>query len=118
MVRFTLLHYFAGGSYQAGTPGGPWTEHEIRVVQDKVRLMVNPQLAKELYEDTERFPPIVDLAFGNVWHPEDPDNDWFNASFSRAHPEFAATTRKLIRLAFHDCLKNVDAAGFNHHLTF
>jgi len=110
-LSFLLLVSGSGGSYQAGTPGGSWTEHEIRVVQEKVRLMVNPQLAKDLYEDTERFPPIVDLAFGNVWHPEDPENDWFNASFSRAHPEFAATTRKLIRLAFHDCLKNVDAAG-------
>jgi len=98
-------------AYQPGTPGGPWTEEEIDIVQQKVRLIVNPEKAKELFGDTERFPPIVDLAFGNVWHPEDPDNKWFNASFSRKHPEFAASTRKLIRLAFHDCLRNVDEGG-------
>jgi hypothetical protein len=110
-LSLLVLVSYSDEAYQAGTPGGPWTEEEIRIVQDKVRIMVNPKLAKELFEDTEKFPPIVDLAFGNVWHPDDPDNDWFNASFSRAHPEFAASTRKLIRLAFHDCLKNVDAAG-------
>jgi len=110
-MSFTVLVSGSDGAYIAGTPGGPWSEQEIQTVQEKVRIMVNPKLAKELFEDTEKFPPIVDLAFGNVWHPEDPDNDWFNASFSRAHPEFAASTRKLIRLAFHDCLKNVDAAG-------
>jgi len=102
---------FSGGKYLAGSPGGPWTEQEIDIVQQKVRLLVNPAKRKELFEDTVRFPPIIDLAYGNVWHPEDPNNDWFNASFSRAHPEFCASTRKLIRLAFHDCLKNIDDDG-------
>ena len=74
--------------------------------------MTNPDNAKTLYNDNNRFPPIVNLVFGDHWHPDDPDNKhWFNHSFPRTHPELAPTTRKLVRLAFHDCLKNKDEDG-------
>ena len=102
------------GSYVPGTPGGPWTDQEILIVKEKVRHMTDFQYVKELYHYTEHFPPIVDLTYGNVWRPDDPGNKlWFNNTYSRADKVQAPTTRKLLQLAFHDCLKNVDADG-NH----
>ena len=98
--------------YSPGSPGGPWTDEEVLIVKEKVLVMTNPDNAKTLYSDENRFPPIVNEVFGNVWHPEDPSNKhWFNKSFPRTHPELAPTTRKLVRLAFHDCLKNKDEEG-------
>ena len=81
-------------------------------MKEKVRVMTNPDNAETLYSDVNRFPPIVNLVFGDHWHPEDPGNKhWYNHSFPRTHPELAPTTRKLVRLAFHDCLKNKDEMG-------
>ena len=74
--------------------------------------MLNQDKRKELFGDQEKFPPIIDLAYGNVWWgADDPRNEWHNASFSRAHPERSANTAKLIRLAFHDCVKSMDSEG-------
>ena len=76
--------------------------------------MIDFRNAKDLFHWNEHFPPIVNTVYGNVWKPEDPTNKhWFNRSFSRADMMQAPTTRKLLQLAFHDCLKNVDSAG-NH----
>ena len=111
--------------YVPGSPGAAWTEEEVRVVQEKVglanmstifvsqvRLMINPDNADSLYKWNPRFPDIVNEVYGNVWKPEDPSNKhWFNHSFTRAHPELAPTGRKLIQLAFHDCLKYSDDKG-------
>ena len=53
-------------------------------MKEKILVMTNPDNAKALYSDENRFPPIVNLVFGNVWHPEDPSNKhWFNKSFPR-----------------------------------
>ena len=102
------------GSYIPGTPGGPWTDEEVLIVKEKVRHMIDFRNAKELFHWNEHFPPIVNEVYGNVWKPEDPSNKhWFNRSFSRSEMMQAPTTRKLIQLAFHDCLKNIDSNG-NH----
>jgi len=74
--------------------------------------MINPDKANSLYAWNERFPPIVNLVYGWVWKPDDPEtNKWYNHSFTRSHPELAPTSRKLIQLAFHDCLKYSDGKG-------
>ena len=100
------------GAYQPGTPGGYWTEEEIDIVQQKVRYLVNPDNLKAIFNDKGRFPDIVDLTYGNVWWgPDDERNKWQNTSFKRAHRELIASTHKLIRLAFHDCVPNIDADG-------
>ena len=102
------------GDYVPGTPGGPWTDEEVLIVKEKVQFMANFKIAKSLYHWTDDFLPIVDEVYGPYWTPDNPKNkQWFNRSFSRADMMQAPTTRKLIQLAFHDCLKNVDANG-NH----
>ena len=74
--------------------------------------MINPDKADSLYLWNPRFPDIVNEVYGMVWKPEDPSNKhWYNHSFTRSHPELAPTSRKLIQLAFHDCLKYSDAKG-------
>ena len=117
-LYLTISQMFLGFSqtesrgYIPGTRGGAWTDDEVLIVKEKILVMTNPENAKALYSDVNRFPPIVNLVFGNVWHPEDPSNKhWFNKTFPRTHPELAPTTRKLVRLAFHDCLKNKDEDG-------
>ena len=76
--------------------------------------MIDVQNAETLYRDTERFPQIVNEVWGNIWSPDDPNFAyWRNKSFPRSDMMLAPTTRKLIQLAFHDCLKNVDSDG-NH----
>ena len=113
--------------YVPGSPGADWTEEEVRVVQEKVglannlnndffvsqvRVMIHPDKADSLYKWNPRFPDIVNEVYGMVWKPEDPSNKhWYNHSFTRAHPELAPTSRKLIQLAFHDCLKYSDGKG-------
>ena len=100
------------GPYKPGEPGGPWTDEEVLVVKEKIRYMVDFRNAKALYRDTVRFPKIVDEVFGNVWKPDDPSNKhWSNKTFWRSGMMIAPTLRKLIQLAFHDCLKNVDSDG-------
>merc|ERR1719209_2197485 len=101
-------------AYVPGTPGGPWTDEEVLIVKEKVQYMIDFRNAIDLYRDTERFPEIVNEVFGNIWAPEDPSNKhWSNKSFWRSDMMLAPTTRKLIQLAFHDCLKNIDSNG-NH----
>ena len=83
-------------------------------MKEKVRYMIDVQNAEILYRDTERFPQIVNEVWGNIWMPDDPNFAyWRNKSFWRSDMMLAPTTRKLIQLAFHDCLKNVDSEG-NH----
>ena len=102
------------GSYIPGNPGGSWTDEEVLIVKEKVRHMVDPENAKALFHWNEDFPPIVNSVYGNIWRPDDPSNKhWYDRAFSRADKMQAPTTRKLIQLAFHDCLKNVDSNG-NH----
>jgi hypothetical protein len=102
------------GPYVPGTPGGPWTDQEVLIVKEKVRYMIDVQNAEILYRDTERFPQIVNEVWGNIWMPDDPNFAyWRNKTFWRSDMMLAPTTRKLIQLAFHDCLKNVDSKG-NH----
>ena len=102
------------GPYIPGTPGGPWTDEEVLIVKEKVRYMIDEANAETLYRDTERFPQIVNEVWGNIWAPDDPNFAyWRNKSYWRSDMMLAPTTRKLIQLAFHDCLKNVDSEG-NH----
>merc|ERR1719222_1031098 len=105
------------GPYVPGTPGGPWTDEEVLVVKEKVRYMIDEANAETLYRDTERFPQIVNEIWGDIWAEAfgaDPSFAyWRNKSFWRSDMMLAPTTRKLIQLAFHDCLKNVDSDG-NH----
>merc|ERR1711899_316653 len=102
------------GSYVPGTPGGPWTDEEVLIVKEKVRYMIDEANAETLYRDTERFPQIVNEVWGNIWAPDDPSTfTWKNKTYWRSDMMLAPTTRKLIQLAFHDCLKNVDSEG-NH----
>merc|ERR1712055_108600 len=75
---------------------------------------VNFNIAKQLYHWTDDSLPIRDKVYGPYWTPENPKNkQWYVRSFTRADVMQAPTTRKLLQLAFHDCLKNIDAKG-NH----
>ena len=103
-------------SYVPGTPGGAWTEEEVLIVKEKVRYMVNYKNAKTLYHANENFPPIVDVVYGDTWktflNSSDTSMNYYrNHTFTRSDNHLAPTTRKLIQLAFHDCLKNMDSEG-------
>merc|ERR1711962_1405455 len=105
------------GPYVPGTPGGPWTDEEVLIVKEKVRYMIDEANAETLYRETERFPQIVNEIWGDIWAEAfgaDPSTfTWKNKTYWRSDMMLAPTTRKLIQLAFHDCLKNVDSEG-NH----
>ena len=104
------------GSYTPGTPGGPWTEDEVLIVKEKVRFMIDSHNHETLFHRNENFPPITNLVFGDVnldnSRPNDTSMDYYrNMTFSRSSFRISPTPRKLIQLAFHDCLKNVNSAG-------
>merc|ERR1711936_1155265 len=106
------------GSYTPGTPGGPWTDEEVLIVKEKIRFILNTHNHEALFHRNENFPPITNLVFGDVTlnnrRPEDTSMDYYrNMTFSRSSARISPTPRKVIQLAFHDCLKNIDAAG-NH----
>ena len=106
------------GSYTPGTPGGPWTDEEVLIVKEKIRFILNTHNHEALFHRNENFPPITNLVFGDVTlnnrNPEDTSMDYYrNMTFSRSSARISPTPRKVIQLAFHDCLKNIDAAG-NH----
>ena len=107
------------GSYIPGTPGGPWTEDEVLIVKEKVRFMINSHNHEALFHRNENFPPITNLVYGDSklakWHPNDTSMDYYrNMTFSRSSFRISPTPRKLIQLAFHDCLKNIDSATGEH----
>merc|ERR1712156_660442 len=106
------------GSYTPGTPGGPWTDEEVLIVKEKIRFILNTHNHEALFHRNENFPPITNLVFGDVTlfnrNPEDTSMDYYrNMTFSRSSARISPTPRKVIQLAFHDCLKNIDAEG-NH----
>merc|ERR1712156_1212072 len=106
------------GSYTPGTPGGPWTDEEVLIVKEKIRFILNTHNHEALFHRNENFPPITNLVFGDVTlnnrNPEDTSMDYYrNMTFSRSSARISPTPRKVIQLAFHDCLKNIDASG-NH----
>ena len=112
-VGMTLSDVVVCSGYIPGSPGGPWTEEEVSIVKEKVKAMIDPANRHTLYSEQSRFPDIVNLVYGKARKPSGPKskNYWYNASYSRADVHLAPSTRKLIQLAFHDCLKNVDEEG-------
>ena len=105
----------SGPGYKPGTPGGPWTAEEVSIVKEKVMTMIHPDNVN-LYADAKRFPPIVNRVFGDgdVWS-ETPNNVanssgiFYNRLFPRSSNDLSPTSRKLVRLAFHDCLRSTDS---------
>ena len=87
-----LLKLFLGyviGIYQPGTPGGPWSGEEARIVRKKViEIINNTQEASSL-----RFREA--LQYGYDQRPDKGE----------------ASENSLIRLAFHDCVRYKDKSG-------
>ena len=106
-----------GQGYLPGTPGASWTTEEILIVKEKVMVMIHPDNTN-LYDDRTRFPPIVNRVYGDgdVWN-ENPNNVadssgiFYNRQFPRSNDDLSPSSRKLVRLAFHDCLRSTDAQG-------
>ena len=106
-----------GPGYVPGTPGGPWTVEEVLIVKEKVMVMIHPDNVN-IYTDRKRSPPIVNSVFGDgdVWS-ENPNNVanssglLYDRLFPRSNNDLAPTSRKLVRLAFHDCLRTTDSQG-------
>ena len=106
-----------GQGYIPGTPGASWTTEEILIVKEKVMVMIHPDNTN-LYDDRTRFPPIVNRVYGDgdVWN-ENPNNVadssgiFYNRQFPRSNNDLSPSSRKLVRLAFHDCLRSTDAQG-------
>ena len=94
--------------YVPGTPGGPWTDSEALIVRQKVSKMLNQtKFASKLPPD------FLETAYHGCTHEKcEPTTSWSNYMFlSRVsrRPNWA----KLLRLAFHDCVSNLDENG-NH----
>ena len=90
---------------------------EVLIVKEKVMVMIHPDNVN-IYTDRKRFPPIVNSVFGDgdVWS-ENPNNVanssglFYDRLFPRSNNDLAPTSRKLVRLAFHDCLRTTDSQG-------
>ena len=94
LILFPLLG-LVSGEYIPGTPGGSWNENELLVVRAKLWSLMIDDRAKELYTkvpSNER-PKADEL-----------DEKWMKKGFQF----FPA---KLLRLAFHDCVKYTDGTG-------
>jgi len=80
-LTLVILHQTGAAEYQPGTPGGPWTPAEIDIVRAKLLRMLDPTQDWRIFPDRSK------------WRDMPP------------------TETKLLRLAFHDCLKYTDGSG-------
>ena len=105
------LNFVTSSPYVPGTPGGPWTDEEIAIVREKIIQVVDRaswqgqgEIAKsQLYKNA--YNGCTDEPGGCE---PDPRSKYRLLSLRR---QGRATTAKLIRLAFHDCVRNIDENG-------
>ena len=115
---FAHLYGVFGAQYVPGTPGAPWSDEEVIFVQQIVLQMLNESYyVSRVYPDGVQRPG--DFSKEHIW-----DNAYHNCTKdscdpSPTSPNFMGkgsrrpNAAKLIRLAFHDCVKNVAENG--HH---
>ena len=96
-IILLLLPIFlvASGEYAPGTPGGPWTFDELLVVRAKLWTLMIEDKAEKIYKRVPKneLPKAVEL----------------DDKYMRKGLQFFPA--KLVRLAFHDCLKYTDGSG-------
>merc|ERR1712002_1398627 len=100
---------------QPGQPGGPWTDEEIFIVKEKIRVMASSKketwlehpVAKQLDEGTlDEFSLPHE---GDSLGPRDTKGpDWAR---SRWTCKWKPSPGKLVQLGFHDCLKYKNGGG-------
>jgi len=93
--------------YIPGDPGGPWDPVEIDIVQQKLRYLFRRSVRTNKTDiiTDEMFPPIVN----EVWTAGFEYKR--NITHYRRNIVLGFHTRKVIQLAFHDCLKYEDGSG-------
>ena len=118
-ITVCIIAFVIGASceqYVPGTPGGPWTDTEVAIVRQKVIQMLNqtnylerPRGHAPLFHKGNL---LLTAYHGCTKGNCEPTTFWGNYMFltrGTRRPNAA----KLLRLAFHDCVSNVDEHG-NH----
>merc|ERR1711872_206386 len=114
-VLCCLLGLLQAVPLQPGQAGGPWTDEEIFIVKEKIRVMASSKketwlehpIAKQLDEGTldEYSLPHEGDSLG----PRDTKGpDWAR---SRWTCKWLPSPGKLVQLGFHDCLKYKNGGG-------
>jgi hypothetical protein len=109
-LLFALLFGVFGAQYVPGTPGGPWTDGEVTIVRQKVMQMLNASnyVIKNSQTGTP-YGPNEYNTYGDFLKEGLDDIPGINFGKSSRRPNAA----KLLRLAFHDCVRNVDDNGLH-----
>ena len=83
-----------GKPYEPGKPGGEWTPDEVRIVRQKILMSIMDPTVKLGTKLAE-----AGKCYGRSFVDPEPAG------------QFPLTEMKLIRLAFHDCMKYKDGTG-------
>ena len=111
LFLITLIGTVLCDPYVPGTPGGPWTDSEVTIVRQKVLQMLN----QTNYGNGQPFhtDDLLRTAYhGCTKEKCEPTTHWSNYMFL-LRASRRTNWAKLIRLAFHDCVSNIDENG-NH----
>jgi len=105
VLVLACLLAFGAAVYTPGTPGADWTQDELRIARAKIYMIIkDPEAALEMIEGGSE---ILD-----VYRPLHRPNLKLNTK--AIIPNLA----KIVRLTFHDCLKEENGAGCNGCLNF
>ena len=121
-ILFAFVYLVTSAPYVPGEPGGPWTDQEISIVREKVLQVLNQKhyvhskkLRKKGCRDCGAFMKKDSLLWKDAVKNcnkdtgcEKANSQWFMRQDMRR-----PMASKFIRLAFHDCVKNIDSEG-NH----
>ena len=90
------------GDYVPGTPGAGWTEEEVAITRQKlfVIMEVSRSLQSQcnLCSQAKNWKPVSNGYLGHLKMPKGRAESW-------------PSENKLMRIAFHDCLKYKDGSG-------
>ena len=98
------LNHVAGEPYKPGSPGGEWTPDEVRIVRQKILKSIMDPTVTRGSKQIEAEKALQ--AAGYKGNPR----EWIKEE-GRGAGQFPLSEMKLIRLAFHDCMKYKDGTG-------
>ena len=109
MVSFDLI---TASPYVPGTPGGPWTDEEISIVRKKIVQVIDQASWDDVQGGIGKSQLYKDAYTGCTKEPGGCNPDLNSKrKFLNLRKMGRATIAKLIRLAFHDCVTNIDESG-------
>ena len=98
------LHRVASKPYKPGKPGGEWTPDEVRIVRQKILKSIMDPTVSGGTKQIEAEKALKAAGFeGNT-------REWITDE-GKGAGQFPISEMKLIRLAFHDCMKYKDGTG-------